>query len=400
MAKSNHTPLPRYGAWAGPAVLGQGFRPFFLLSGLWAIVALALSVEMILGRIALPTAFDAITWHAHEMLFGYIAATVAGFLLTAIPNWTGRLPLQGLPLLGLVLLWLAGRVAVAFSATIGAGPAALIDLAFLAALLGVVLREIVAGRNWRNLPMAVALGLFLLGNALFHAAALGLDLNDGLARRGAIAVIIALITLVGGRIVPSFTRNWLVKRGATALPVAFGAVDKAALAATLAALAFWVGAPESALGGGLAAVAAAMLFWRLARWRGLATGAEPLVWVLHLGYLWVPLGLALLGLSQWLPAVSPTGALHALTAGAMGTMTLAVMSRATLGHSGRPLHAGPGLAAAYLLVTAAAVLRVAAALLATGTVPLLTAASLAWIAAFALFLAVCGPLLLGRRPPS
>jgi uncharacterized protein involved in response to NO len=390
-------PIPRYRDPAGPTVLSQGFRPFFLLAGLWAAGALALSIGMIQGRIVLPTAYDAVSWHSHEMLFGYVAATVTGFLLTAIPNWTGRLPLQGGPLLGLVGLWLAGRVAVAISALIGVWPAALIDLAFLAAVVVVTFREIAAGRNWRNLPVVMAVALFLICNALFHAEFLGLIEGDGLAQRAAVAVIVALITLIGGRIVPSFTRNWLVKQGAQRLPVAFGTFDRAVLITTLAALAFWTVVPWSLVAGGLMAFAAALNLARLARWCGPATLGESLLWVLHLGYLWIPLGLALLALAAGWNGVPASAALHALTAGAMGTMTLAVMSRAILGHTGRALSAGAPLTAAYVLVTLAALARVIAALWGAAAMPLLTVAAAAWIAAFVLFVAVCGPMLVTRR---
>lgn len=390
-------PIPRYRDHAGPIVLSQGFRPFFLLAGLWAALALVLSIGMIQGRIALPTAYDAVSWHFHEMLFGYVAATVTGFLLAAIPNWTGRLPLQGGPLSGLVGLWLAGRVAVAASALIGVWPAAVIDLAFLATVVAVTFREIAAGRNWRNLPVVMAVALLLLCNALFHAEFVGLVEGDGLAQRAAVAVIVSLIALVGGRIVPSFTRNWLAKQGAERLPAGFGTFDRTVLLVTLIALVCWIAAPSSLVAGVPMAVAAAFNLARLARWCGPATLREPLLWVLHLGYLWISLGLALLALAAGWDGVPASGALHALTVGAMGTMTLAVMSRATLGHTGRALTAGRPLTAAYLLVTLAALARVVSALWGVAAMPLLSVAAAAWIAAFVLFLAVCGPMLVTCR---
>src|SRR5690606_36926314 len=173
----------------------------------------------------------------HEMLFGYLGAVIAGFILTAIPNWTGRLPLSGTPLALLALLWLAGRLATAFvSAPLAA---AVIDLSFPVALAWAVWRGILAGRNWRNAPVALTLTLLALANGLHHAEAAGL-LHEGLASRLALSVAAMLMALVGGRIVPSFTRNWLVKRGARALPASFGLLDKAALAATAAALTAWI----------------------------------------------------------------------------------------------------------------------------------------------------------------
>jgi uncharacterized protein involved in response to NO len=163
--------IPRCRPFAGPALLRQGFRPFFLGAGVWAVVAMVLWISAIQGYVAIPTLFDPIGWHAHEMLFGFVVAAIAGFLLTAIPNWTGRMPLQGLPLAALVAAWLAGRAAVFGSAWIGGGIAATLDLSFLALLVAVVLREIFAGRNWRNLPMPAVLGGLLVANALTHADA-------------------------------------------------------------------------------------------------------------------------------------------------------------------------------------------------------------------------------------
>ena len=378
-------------------MLARGFRPFFLLAGIWAAAAVALFVAAIEGEIALASAFGPADWHAHEMLFGYVGASIAGFLLTAIPNWTGRLPLQGVPLLGLALVWLAGRIAVAVSGTIGAAPAALIDLSFLFVLCAVTLREIVAGRNWRNLPVVLVIAALFVFNALMHAELLGLSEPGGVARRGAVALVIVLITLVGGRIVPSFTRNWLAKRNSPDLPRPFGVIDRLSLGTTLVTLTVWTAIPESDAAAGLCAIAAALNLYRLIRWRGYRTGAEPLLWVLHLAYLWIPVGFALLALSHWWPALAPSGALHALTTGAIGTMTLAVMSRTTLGHTGRVLHAGPALTAAYLFVTLAALLRILSAAWIDQYSQLLMAAAFAWLAAFVLFLAVCGPMLLTPR---
>jgi uncharacterized protein involved in response to NO len=175
--------IPRYRPFEGPALLRQGFRPFFLGAGVWALAAMTLWIAELQGYVALPTAFDPIAWHVHEMLFGFVVAAIAGFLLTAVPNWTGRMPLQGLPLALLVVVSLAGRLAVFGSEVTGAGTAAVLDLAFLALLLGVVLREILAGRNWRNLPMPVALAGLLAANALTHADAAGIAATGPLGQR-------------------------------------------------------------------------------------------------------------------------------------------------------------------------------------------------------------------------
>ena len=388
-------------AYSGPAILAVGFRPFFLGAGLWAAGAVALWLAQLAGWPALPSAFDPIAWHAHEMLFGYVTAVIAGFLLTAIPNWTGRLPVCGRQLGGLFALWCAGRVAIGVSAWIGPAPAAALDLAFPAALCAVVLREIAAGGNWRNLPVAAIVAVLAASNGLVHLEVLGLAptqyLGADLGLRLGIAAVAVLIMLVGGRVVPSFTRNWLAKRGEAVLPRPFGRLDRLAVAATVAAGLAWTFAPEAPASGALALLAAALGGARLAGWRGHRTRAEPLVWVLHLGYAWLVAGFALMGAAVLVPALPQSAALHALTAGAMGTMTLAIMTRATLGHSGRALTAGPGTAAIYALVGAAALLRVLAPLTALDAALLFGLSGLAWIGAFALFVVLYGPLLVGPR---
>jgi uncharacterized protein involved in response to NO len=387
--------VPRYRSADAPALLSAGFRPFFLAAGLWACIAMVVWILMLRGVFALPTAFDPITWHFHELLFGFVAAAIGGFLLTAIPNWTGRLPLQGWPLGTLVLLWLLGRAAVAVSAWTGPIVAAAADLAFLVALLAVVLREIAAGKNWRNLPMTIALALLVAANALIHAGTVGETAWIDFGKRLAIAVVIMLISLVGGRIIPSFTANWLRRREAAALPVAFNRFDKATLGLSLIAWIGWIVADLTPVTGALLDAAALAHAVRLVRWRGAATTPEPLLWILHVAYAWIPAGMALLGLSVWMPELFTT-AIHALTAGAMGTMILAVMTRATLGHSGRELTAGKGTVAVFLLVQVAAAARIVAPFLDAGYAPALDLAGTAWIAAFALFVALYSPLYVRR----
>lgn len=327
-------------------------------------------------------------------------AAVAGFLLTAIPNWTGRLPLRGAPLGALAALWLAGRLALLLSGWIGAGAAAAIDLAFPAALLAAVARELIAGRNYRNLPMLAGLGLLLAGSTLVHLQVLGVADTASLGNRVGIAALLALISLVGGRIVPSFTRNWLARvRPPVALPAQPGRFDLACMLVTVAGLLAWVVAPEARAAGAVEMAAGLAAAARLARWRGLSTLREPLLLVLHAGYAWLAAGLLLLGANTLLGFAPPGLPVHALTAGAIGTMTLAVMTRASLGHAGRPLVAGPGTAAIYALVTAAALLRLAAAVSGPALPLVMSLAGLAWVSAFSLFAFLYAPLLVGRKQP-
>ncbi len=387
--------IPRYRPFDGPALFRQGFRPFFLGAGLWGGAAVALWIAAVQGAVSIPTAFAPAAWHAHEMIFGYAAAVIAGFLLTAIPNWTGRMPLQGMPLIILFGVWLAGRAAMATSDFIGPGLAAALDLSFLSLLIAVFLREIVSGRNWRNLPMPVALGGLLVANILTHVEAVGQVATGLLGQRLGIATIIMLISLVGGRIIPSFTRNWLAKRADTHMPAGFGPFDRVCLVLTLAALGTWVADPDGRAAGVVLLVAGVASLVRLARWRGHRTLSEPLVWSLHLGFAWVPAGLCLLGLSVYLPEAFPsTAGLHALTAGAIGSMTLAVMTRATRGHTGWRLTADSWTTAIYILVATAAAARVTAPMVPDVTSQLLWTSGLLWIATFGIFAVHYGRMLL------
>lgn len=394
------TSAERIRCWQGPEILRIGFRPFFLLGSLWAALAMALWIGVLSGGVALPTAFDPVGWHAHEMLFGYLGAIAAGFLLTAVPNWTGRMPVSGWPLAVLAAIWLAGRAAVAFSAHLSPGLVAAADMAFLLALAGLILREIVAGKNWRNLMVLALLGGLIAGNALFHwQVAQGAYAAGGAGLRLGLAAAVMMIAVIGGRVVPSFTRNWLVKQGAAARPAPFGRVDRAALLMSLAALAAWIVAPAHPVTGALCLLAGLAQAWRLARWAGLHTGAEALVWVLHAGYAFVPLGFLAAAAGALLPGAGQamgTGAQHLWMAGGIGLMTLAIMTRASLGHAGRPLHAGPGVTALYLLLIISVLARFAAGL-APGAMGLLHLAGGAWIAAFGGFALLYWPILTGPR---
>jgi uncharacterized protein involved in response to NO len=380
--------------YAGPALFAYGFRPFFLVAALWAAFSILLWLPQYLGLLTLPTAFGALDWHIHEMLYGYVAAAIAGFLLTAIPNWTGRLPVNGWALAGLVLLWLAGRAAILLSAHISL-TAALIEASFLVVLAIVAAREIIAGKNWRNLRVMVILVVLILGNVVFHAEIL-LKGSANYGIRIAISAVVLLVSLIGGRIVPSFTNNWLTRNNPGRLPVPFSRFDLATIAVGAFALAAWISAPTHSVTGGLLLIAGCVQSIRLLRWAGDRTLAEPLVLVLHLGYAFVPIGFLLIGMSAFSVAVPVTAGIHAWTVGAIGVMTLAVMTRATLGHTGQPLRAGWITQIIYAAVIVAATTRIVAAFI--GSITLLEIASLAWVVAFIGFAFVYGPLLAARRP--
>ncbi|WP_417208937.1 NnrS family protein [Antarctobacter sp.] len=381
-------------AWRGPALFSFGFRPFFLFGAIWAAFAMVLWITALSGALDLPTRFDPVSWHAHEFLFGYLGAVLAGFLLTAVPNWTGRLPLVGWPLAALFALWCAGRVAVLFSALLPMGVAAVIDLGFPLVLGAVILREIVAGKNWRNLMVLGLLTVFTLANALFHLeAARGDYAAQGIGLRLGLATAIMMIGVIGGRIIPSFTRNWLVKEGQNARPAPpMQRFDKAVLLASLAGLLLWVAVPSDPVTAVALLAMGALHVMRLARWQGHRTGAEPLVWVLHVAYAFVPLGAISLGLAG-LTGTGAAAAQHLWMAGAIGSMTLAVMTRATLGHSGQPLLADRWTVLIYLSFFGSVAARVGADALPV----LIHVSGLLWLIAFGGFAMVYGRLLLRKR---
>ena len=379
------------------ALLSYGFRPFFLGAALWACAAMVLWLGLLSGLWTFANGYGAVAWHVHEFLFGFVSAVLTGFLLTAIPNWTGRLPLQGGALLALFSLWLVGRAAMLTTDLIGPVPAAIVDCVFLPTVFALIVREIIAGKNWRNLKVTVLVALVALANILFQAEVLVAGAPDYGLRLGC-AAIVGLIMLVGGRITPSFTHNWLTHQGSSKLPAPLSRFDMASIAIAAVALAAWILAPNWRGAALLLLLAALAQAARLARWAGERTWREPIVFVLHLGYAFVPLGALALAVSiLWPQALTESGALHAWTTGAMGTMTLAVMTRATLGHTGRAIVSAPSTTLIYAAVLIAAVARLAAPIVPAIYYDALIVSALGWIIAFGGFVAVYGPMLLRPR---
>jgi len=374
-------------------ILRGGFRPFFLLAAAWAAFAVLAWLCAFLYGVPLASGFAPLAWHRHEMLFGFVGAVIVGFLLTAIPNWTGRLPIAGAPLAALAALWIAARLAVWFSGTPGLLPAFVLDVGFFVVVAAVAGREVIAAGN-RNVPVVAMVVLFALADAWDYAAAAGLVAGEGTPARAAIALVVVLISLIGGRIIPSFTRNWMAKRGfASGLPTQPGRFDMATIAATAAALLGWLVFPLSTLTAAALLAAGLLQLARLSRWRGWRIWSDPLVLVLHAGYAWIPLGLLLLGVSAGGAPVPATAAIHALAAGAAATMILAVMTRATLGHTGRELRAGPATVALYALVILGAALRVLTGLGAMDYRFGLELSGGLWASGFALFVLTYAPVL-------
>jgi len=379
----------------GWTFLTAGFRPFFLLGAIQAGLSILVWLPVFHGELTLTSAFAPRDWHVHEMLYGYLPAIVTGFLFTAIPNWTGRLPLRGLPLLTLVVAWLAGRLAVTFC---GAGPwwlALLIDAGFLLLVVSAAAREIVAGKNWRNLPVVGMVAVLLAGNVAFHVEVHVRGSADVAIRIG-VAVVVLLIALIGGRITPSFTRNWLVKENPGRLPIPFGRFDVIVILFSALSLLGWIAAPGSAYTGVALALAGLLHVVRLARWAGDRTLRERLLVILHVGYAFVPLGF-LINATAAFGLTLPSAGIHAWMVGAAGIMTLAVMTRATLGHTGQRLTASIATQVIYAGIVIAALSRVAAVLAPDHSDALLHIAASAWVVAFFGYALAYGPLLLGLR---
>jgi uncharacterized protein involved in response to NO len=382
------------------ALLSYGFRPFFLAAALWACLAMVLWIGLLSGWWTFASGYGVIAWHAHEFLFGYIAAVMTGFILTAIPNWTGRFPLQGKPLLALFGLWLAGRAAMLATDEIGTAVAAIVDCAYLVTLTGVITQEIIAGSNWRNLRVVVLIGLTAVANIVFQAEVVIYAAPTYGLRLG-VAAIVGLIMVVGGRITPSFTSNWMTRQGSEKCPAPLGRFDIASIAVGAIALIAWIAAPDwfgTVLLLLLMAIAQAA---RLSRWAGARTWREPILFILHVGYAFVPLGALLLSFSMLWPQIVPaSGALHAWTTGAMGIMTLAIMTRATLGHTGREVISTPATMAIYGAMLVATLVRITAPLLPAIYYQALLVAGVAWLLGYGIFIVVYGPMLLREKQTS
>lgn len=379
-----------------PHWLTCGFRPFFFLGALAMAFGVLLWLPMLTGHLAIPTAFAPRDWHIHTMLFGAMFAIIGGFSLTAVSNWTGRPPVQGRELLFLVVVWVLGRGATATSGMIGGLPAALVDLAFPAALVWIFAREVIRGGSSHNYMIVATVALLGLTDAAFHFEAL--ELGYALySTHAAISIILMLVILIGGRLVPNFSRNWLRARGASSLPPAFNRFDAVTTGVSLLALIAWTAVPEAIPTAIALLVAGSFNFVRVARWQGWRTISEPLLAVLHIGYATVPLGFVLLGFALLVPStLDPVAALHCWLVGTFGTMTLGVMTRAARGHTGRRLVADRRDVAIYVLALLGAAARIAAPFADGGFHTALDIAGGLWIAAFLGYAACYAPLLLGK----
>lgn len=377
-----------------------GFRPFFLLAGFDALINMAVWLSAYRDPGLWPArALPAMYWHAHEMLFGFAAAAIAGFLLTAVPGWTGRPSYSGTPLASLIALWFAGRLAMAPLGLLPPVAVDAIDLAFFPAMILVLAPPLVQARKFRNLPFVGILAFFFMANLCFHlgmrdVVAAGEQISLGLA----IDLVMILIVIIGGRIIPGFTKSGLARRGIEIQLQGNRWIEILAIASIVAVLLGDVAMPFSPLNGAVALIAASAQTARLVQWQGHRTTRDPLIWVLHMGYAWLAIGLLLK--ATWLLAAVPFAEkwVHALTVGAFATMILAVMTRASLGHTGRALIARPIIAACYAMISISALIRVfAPATFPTRYDTIITISALFWMMAFGTFLLIFAPILTKPR---
>jgi uncharacterized protein involved in response to NO len=378
--------------YQGPAFFSYGFRPLFLGAALFAGVAVPAWVLLLSGVGGSEFFSAARKWHVHEMVFGFLPAVITGFLLTAIPNWTDRKPIRGNELILLCALWLAGRLTMAIP-FLTPLLSAIIDGAFLVVVAGLVWREIVVGKSWSHALIGGLISLYAGSNILFHVLALSGAATE-FPERMALALDMVLLALVGGRVIPNFTRAFLAEQGMSEQPAPFSRFDGLSVVLVGTAAVSWTVQPQAMLTGGLLVAAGLTNLGRLLRWYGWLTWREPLALILHLGYGWLTMSLLVLGGAILGLGLPTTDAVHALTTGAVGVMTLAIMTRASLGHTGRPKLAGPLTVCIYILVNVGALLRVFGPSVDLSTNLVLGVAAISWSGAYLLFALVYGPFLL------
>jgi uncharacterized protein involved in response to NO len=387
----------------GSALLEAGFRPFFLVGSVYAAASLTAWLLLFGGLAAPPGGWPAPWpgpyWHGHEMIFGFVAAAIAGFLLTAVPSWTDTPRLAGRPLAGLVVAWGLGRAALWLAPWLPGPLVAAADLAFLPLLAVAVGRPIWRARQARNLPVLGVLLLLAAANLALHlgvsraapaTARLGLHL--------ALYLVLVLLAIISGRIVPLFTRNALRRRGLDAAVGSSPAAEKLLAAVMGAAIALALAREGSGASGLASLLCAVLLVLRQARWQPHRTLDQPILWVLHAGHAWLAVGFACTGVAALVPGFPASTALHAFAAGAIGTSIVGVMSRVALGHTGREIEAPPAIVLAYGLVILGGLVRVFGPLAAPGAYrATVLGAGAAWAIGYLLFALRHGRILTGPR---
>ncbi len=381
-------------------LLRQAFRPFFLLGASFSALAMAIWILALTGYVQLPVYGQILFWHSHEMLFGFVAAMIVGFLLTAVQNWTGLRATHGARLGILVVLWLLGRVLLMFGEQLPALLVVIVDLAFLPLAAVFLAIPLIKVQQQRNLVFIPVLLLLTLCNALMHWGLIEARIDvQQIGSQSAVWLITLLIALIGGRVLPMFTANGTQTKRVESLVW----LDRIALGSLwlifLMNITNFNAQVPAEFMAGLMFFSAATVAWRCARWRIWVTWRVPLLWSLHFAYWFIPLGLVLFGLHYLGFGVSNSIALHALTAGAMGNMILAMIARVSLGHSGRALQPKAIMKVAFLLVLIAALVRVLIYLAAPQfSIHWLAISAVVWVIAYVIYVVVYLPVLTTPRP--
>ncbi len=368
-----------------------GFRPFYLCAATFACVAVPVWLGLFSGSLSCRLALAPLLWHAHELLFGFAAAVIVGFLLTAGKAWTGLATPRGMPLAAMVVLWISARLA----AVVGPYPVyAALDIALLPWVAIVLLRVLLRAGSRRNLPLVAILLLLTLANLGFHLAASGVvAVNPLRPLYAGLALIVMIECVIAGRVIPAFSMGALPGLKLVARP----GLDAATLGVTALALACWALLPPGFPTAAALALAALLHLARQYSWRPLLTRARPILWILHAGYAWIAPGFGLLALAQ-LDLVSVSAGVHALAVGATSGLIIGMITRTARGHTARPLQASKPEVLAYCLVMLAAVMRVLLPLIAPQfLMPVLLGAAVAWTTAFAIYLVVYTPWLMAAR---
>ena len=378
-------------------ILNNSFRPFFILCGLLAFFSIPIWLLNYFSIFNNLENISALLWHQHEMFFGVISAAMTGFILTALPNWTGKLPKNGWRLLLLIFLWIIGRIAFLSSNIINNIVIAILDLPFLTILLFFISREVIIGKNWKNFPIIILFFLFTIANWIFHIELILHNLYPTISIKLAICTLILLVTILGGKIIPSFTINWLKAHNNHALPIVKKKFDNFAILILIIFLFYYMFYPNYKFTPYFSIVVGFVHFFRLLNWKSWTIISEPLLWILHLGYAWLVISLILFGLSMLWNAIPSTVSIHAFTTGAFTTMIIAVMTRASLGHTGNKLKASSGTTVIYVAISIAAILRTIEPLLYNNNIILINLAGIFWSIAFGLFLFFYSPILLYKK---
>ena len=378
------------------ALFDLAFRPLFLCGSIFSIVAIFIWAGIFSGHLHLNVFGGGLWWHIHEMLFGFVCAIIMGFLLTAVQNWTSQKSISHFPLLTLVLLWLSARLALLFPSVLPSWLISLLDISFLPTAAFFFIHPIIKAKLWRNLIFLPLLIALTLANVAMHYSVHIEDFSIILpASKTAVLVVAMIMSIMGGRVIPMFTAN------GTGTPKAkeINWLEKGALGSLLLVLIFNSGliSLPNMMNALLLFTAASFHYIRVIRWRFWTTLRTPLVWSLHLSYSFIPTGLLFFGISQISDVISTSQAIHTITVGAMGMMILSMISRVTLGHTGRPIQVGRLMTSAFIIFFLATLVRIFGALFTDDNLLIIISSALFWAGAYALFVFKYAPILIKKR---